>query len=369
MPPVGVLNRATQVTSLLTIGPVNPVSPPDKDSMRTTMEVRTLTLDTWADFAEGQEVGVFHTPEVLRAIETHVAGELRLYGAFKGEHLVGLIPLFIRSNKLYSTVTSPPPGSGIPWLGPVLMPNSPKRSTRERVNRRFISSVTEHLDLDAHRTLVHIVTSPSYEDPRPFGWNELTVIPRFTYRIPLANRTLDDVMSDFSSSTRSEARRVEAVPMRTTVEGVSGAKLVYDQLCDRYQQHGETFPMTWSLMRGLIEALQHRSQVYIARDLSGNFISGIIVLYDHSTAYYWQGGVATDIDGVSVTTLLHRQILDDLINRDTYGSVDSYDLVGANIDSISKYKANFGGQLFTYYTIESSGWPMSVAKRVYSLTK
>src|SRR6056297_1624637 len=98
------------------------------------MEIRQLSVAEWGEALPADGFEVFHTPAALGVLDDHAAGELRLYGGFKGDRPVGLMPLVVRESTVGRAVLSPPPGFSIPRLGPLIMPASPKRRKREKVN-------------------------------------------------------------------------------------------------------------------------------------------------------------------------------------------------------------------------------------------
>ncbi|WP_323192754.1 GNAT family N-acetyltransferase [Halostella sp. PRR32] len=333
------------------------------------MNIERLTLDQWADALPSGGFDVFHTPEALRVLDDHAPGTMTLLGGFKGQQSVALFPAFVRKRSVGRAVTSPPPSMSVPHMGPIINPNSPKQRKREKLNRKFARGVLDELDASSAQTLFRVVTTPGYGDPRPFDWADLSVEPGFTYRLHLDGRSLDDVMSSFSSSLRRDIRKAKESDAEISVEGVTAARTVFDRMVNRYDENDDTLPITWPFMRDLVDALDDRCRVYVVRTPDGEFLSGIVTLFSNDTAYFWQGGARADYDGVSVNSLLHWAIIEDIVEDPELDSVHQYDLVGANTERLCKYKAKFGAQLHPYYVVESAGPSMEIAKRAYQLVK
>ncbi|ELZ97995.1 hypothetical protein C440_02068 [Haloferax mucosum ATCC BAA-1512] len=329
------------------------------------MRIEPLSLDAWADALPSSGIEAFHTPAVLAAIDEHFDGEMHLFGVFKGQEPVALFPTFVRKNPLGRVVVSPPPSMAIPYIGPILMPNSPKQSTYESVNREFADLVLDELGVRDKRTFVRILCSPSYLDPRPFEWTGFAVKPSFTYRLDLADWSLDEIQSQFSSSLRREIRQATELDVSIDTEGIDGARAVYDDVVSRYDEQDEPFAMPWEFVESLVENLGDRCRVYVARDPDGKYLSGMIVPFSDEAAYFWLGGARGEYDGVSINSLLHWTIIEDIVEDDVLESVTKYDLVGANTERLCTYKSKFGGELVPYYIVESTGVGMSLAKRTY----
>lgn len=332
------------------------------------MEIRRLSLEEWDEALPNGGFEVFHTPEALGALEDHARGELRLYGGDKGEQPIGLAPVFVREQAFGTAALSPPPGFGIPRLGPLVMPTSPKQRKRERVNGRFTEGLLEEFDVDASTTLFRMVCPTSYADPRPFGWSSLSVEPTFTYHLPVGEDT-DALLRSFSKSLRREIRDAGDVDCSIEVGDRDDVRRIYEQARDRYAEQDRGFPMSWPYVRDLTDALSSvdRCRPYVVRDADGDFVSGIVVLYSDDAAYFWLGGAIATLDGTTVNSALHWQIIEDIAADEPRASVDTYDLMGANTERICQYKSKFGADLVSYYTVESEGAGMRAAKTAYRL--
>jgi hypothetical protein len=332
------------------------------------MELERLTFEEWADALPKTGFEVFHTPEMLSVLDDHASGDLRLYGGFKGQQAVALLPVFVRRTPLApDAVLSPPPGMGVPYLGPILMPASPKQKKQERLNRKFVDAVLEDIDVEESRTMLRMLAGPGYDDPRPFIWSDVEPTPRFTYRVDLEDKSMDDVMGQFSKSMRYEMRKGRDLDVTVERGGIDAARKVYADVAERFEEQGTDSNLTWGYLRDVFTRLDDRVRVYAARDPDGSYLSGIFVLYSNDTAYYWQGGARASYDNISVNNVLHHRILKDAVEDPPFESITSYDLVGANTERLCSYKAQFGGDLVRYYLFESDDAVTKLAKQAYQL--
>ncbi len=331
------------------------------------MDVRQIDREAWAEAMPMAGTEVFHEPAALAVLEAHTDAEIRCYVAEKGGQAVGALPVFVDEKPVGRTITSPPLSLGIPRLGPVIDPNSPKRRKGERINHQLTEAVLTDLGADERSTLVRLTCPLAYDDPRPYRWQGLQVEPEFTYVVDCGDcPDLESVMCGFSKSLRNEMRRLDEVDVRIETEGVDSALQVYEDVVEQYAAYDDEAPLTRPFVRDLLAGLPaDRWRVYVARDPDGIYLSGIIVLYSDDLAYYWQGGVTATYDHVSVNTLLHGAILRDLVTDPTLESITGYDLVGANTERLCEYKGKFNGTLRPYYVVESAGLEMALAKSAY----
>jgi hypothetical protein len=332
------------------------------------MRLERLSLEEWGDALPASGFEVFHAPAALSVLDDHADADLELYGGFKGEQPVALFPAFVRERAVGRAVLSPPPGFAVSQLGPILMPTSPKRRKREKVNRTFAEALIDELGVDSRLTLFRTVCHAGFPDPRPYVWSDLSLSTSFTYRLHVDDDT-DAMLKSFSKSLRREIRDAIDLDVTVTVDGVEGTEAVFEQTRDRYAEQGRPFSLTWPYVRDLTAALsaEDRARTYLIRDGDGELLSGVIALYSNDVAYYWLGGTRTVHDGVSVNSLLHWRIIEDIATDPPRESVSGYDLVGANTERLCRYKSKFGADLVPYYVLESSGPEMDVAKAAYRM--
>lgn len=339
------------------------------------MEIKRLSLDEWGKKLPSTGFEVFHTPEALSVLDAHTSGELLLLGGFKGQSVVALLPVFVRSGPIGQVVTSPPPVMSVPRLGPLVMPNSPKRSKREKVTRRFIEGVVEHLDATGSLSIVRIRCPLGFDDPRPFAWEQFDIETSFTYVVDL-NGDLDTVLGSFSKSLRRDFRNAETSDLSVSLEGLDAAERIVSQVQDRYDEYDDLGKIDWPYAQDLLLELDERSRIYVVRDPDGQFLSGIVALYSSDTVYFWQGGVSQTYeqeleDGstrtISANALLHRAIIEDVLTDPDLKDIDKYDLVGANTQRLCAYKSKFGPRLEAYYVVESAGIGTALAKSGFQI--
>ena len=362
------------------------------------MRVEQLELSEWESALPSDGFEVFHRPEALEVVDRHTDAEMKLFGGFKGQQPIALLPVFVQQRSVGTAVTSPPPSMGIPRLGPILMPTSPKRRKQEKVNNEFTEEVLQQvgtdldldrrladagiespaaervldtLDVDSRLTLFRMECNAAYGDPRPYAWGNLAVEPNFTYLLDLEDRGTDEVRKSFSKSLRREIGDAEELDVTVECEGVSGARAIYRATRARFAEQDEPFGLTWAYVRDLFEALseENRARAYVARDADGEYLSGITALYSNDHAYFWQGGAKAIYEGTAVNSHIHWRLIEDVIEEPPVESVTQYDLMGANTERLCRYKAKFGADLQPYYVVESGGAAMNVAKRAYKLVQ
>lgn len=330
------------------------------------MRIERVDIEEWGQILPETGVELFHRPEALRVITEHTDGEFHLLAGFKGQEPIGLFPVHESRKFGGRLLTSPPLGLGIGRLGPVVMPPSPKRHKQEITNRRFVEAVLEELAVDDSRTLLRLACSPQYTDPRPFQWDGFDVTPAYTYQLDLEETDREQLLGSFAADLRRSIRKRNEVDISIRTGGMEAAKQTYEAVEQRYAAQGYQMPLSWGFVRDLLEPLGDRARAYAAETDDGEFLGGQIILYSNETAYSWKGGTQTR-RSVSPNSLLHWKIIEDILTDPELDSVATYDMYTANSRRLTKYKRKFAGEQSVYYSIESSGMGMAVAKGVYRM--
>jgi hypothetical protein len=331
------------------------------------MEIRQIGLGQWRDALPNTGVELFHVPAALGVLDDHTSATLRLYAGYKGDQVVGLCPVFLADKAVGRAVLSPPPSLGVPRLGPLVMPTSPKRRKQEAVTTEFVEALVEDLDVTAARTLFRVECPLDYPDPRPFAWSGLDVDPTFTYVIDLDSRSPDGVLADCSSSLRREIRSGADLDVEIEIEGQAAAGRIYEDVVSHFASQGESHPFSRAYFDDLLAALDEQCRIYVARTPAGEYLGGIVVLYSTDLATFWHGGVRAEYESISVNSLLHWRIIRDVLEDDALAEISGYDLFGANTRRLCRYKSKFSGDLVPYFTVESAGPEMTLAKTAYRL--
>lgn len=328
------------------------------------MEIRNVTLAEWERLLPNSGFDVFHVPEALSVLDDYATGDLRLLAGYRGQEPVGLFAGFVREHPLFRIVMSPPPGLSVPSLGPVLMPTSPKRRKQAELNEQFTKGVLKTFDTDDARTLFGMVGGLDYPDPRPFLWENHGVVPRFNYVVDVEGKERDELLKSFTRDLRKEIRTGEELDQTTGVEGPAQAERVCRNLKRRHEEQGLSYPVPEGFSGDLVDALNERARVYVARSPDGDYLGGMTILYSNNKALFWQGGAKANYQNVSVNSLLHWEVIKDIRTDPELDSIERYDLGAVNNRRIARFKSKFNPELVAYYEVKSD--LMAVAKKCYS---
>ncbi len=332
------------------------------------MTIEITTLDAEADADEWNRyvdrspgTNPFYRAEALRLQAEDTGTELHLLAGFKGQEAVGIFPVFEYSKGPLRGAFSPAPRSWSCYLGPsVLNVAKLKRRKADRRVQRFLQGCLAWIDEHLSPLYTRFVAA-EFEDVRPFVWNEYTVDPEYTYVVDLEGSEAD-LLGRFSSDARSNVRNADEDAYTIEEGSLDDVERIVSQVEQRYENQGRSFQLSTEFARSVADALPEGAiRPYVCR-VDGEFLGGILVAESDSTRYRWQGGVKPDAN----VDIAINDLLDWAVMRDGLQSgIDRYDLVGAGVPSINRYKAKFNPRLETNYTITAGSFGFDVAIETY----
>lgn len=318
----------------------------------TTLDPRT-DADEWNRYVERSDgTNPFYRAEALHLQADDTGSTPHLLVGFKGQEAVGLFPIFEYRKGPITGAFSPAPFSWSCYLGPAML-NVGKLKQRkvDRRTKRFIEGCIEYIDREISPLYSKFVAA-EFRDVRPFLWNEYDVEPGYTYVVDLEGDP-DELLGRFSSDARSNIRNADENAYVIEEGDGDDVERIVEQVAKRYENQGRSFQLNPSFARSVYDAVPDGSiRPYVCR-VDGEFQGGILVVDSDRTRYRWQGGVKPDID----VDLPINDLLDWAVMRDGLeNGFDQYDLVGAGVPSINRYKAKFNPRLETHYEITSGSF-------------
>jgi hypothetical protein len=300
----------------------------------------------WNRYVERSDgTNPFFRAEALRLQADDTGSTPHLLAGFKGQEPVGLFPVFEYTRGPVAGAFSPAPHSWTAYLGPALLNvGKLKQRKADRRIKRFLEGCLEWIDEEISPLYSKFVTG-EFDDVRPFVWNDFDIEPGYTYVVDL-DGTEDELLQGFSSDARSNIRNADDEEYAIEEGDTDDVERIVDRVRERYESQGQPFGLSADFAQSLYETLPDGAiRPYVCR-VDGEFLGGILVVESDRTRYRWQGGVKPDVD-VAINDLLDWHVMRDGL-RD---GIDEYDLVGAGVPSINRYKAKFNPRLATTYEI------------------
>ncbi|PSP55927.1 GNAT family N-acetyltransferase [Halobacteriales archaeon QS_1_67_19] len=313
----------------------------------------------WNDLVErSPQTNPFHYREALEVQADHADATLHRLVGYKGQEPVGLFPIFETRKGGMNMAFSPAPGLWVPYLGPALLNHRKlKRRKRERRNKRFVEGCLDWIERELGPKYTQIRPDGAYRDIRPFEWNDYDIDVRHTYSVDLTPSE-EDVLMSFSSDARNNIRTDG--DYRVYEGGPEEIEAIISQVRARHEAQDESYGVTPAFVTDLYERLPEGTVRPYACEVAGEIAGGMVALESDDTVYRWQGGAKHDHD-LPVNDLVDWEIMTDATER----GIERYDLVGANEERLCGYKAKFGPELQSYYTMEKGTKVTNALSSVY----
>ncbi len=298
---------------------------------------------------------VFHRFAWLKLV-AHLSGsELRLYEISDGAKKVGLFPLFFFRRGAAKLAASPPPLAATPYLGPV-------------APTEVVAGALEAAALEAKRlSAVYLEFRIAQRlEPGKIKACGFEVEPRSTFVLDL-RAGADALWSQFLDSSCRRAIR-KAQKSGVEIEEASLAEIVepyYHMAQEVFSKYHRPPPLSMEQYRQIAETLEAAplAKVFVAR-CQGKLLSAGIFPFDEQSVYYLDG-VSTE-SGLAMrpNNLLHWEV----ICWATRCGIQRYDMVGAGVAGVARFKRSFGPEEvpYTYCFRSLTPWA-GLARQAYAL--
>lgn len=301
--------------------------------------------ESWDEYvARSPHSTPFHQWAGLRLLAEFNDATLHPLIGYKGQQVIGILPVFEEQRGPLTFVESPPKGTEVYYLGPALTNvGQLKQRKYERRNREFIEQCLEWIDDRIGPDHSHIRTVDRYTDHRPFKASGYQVSPYYTYVVDLTT-DWDELVMEFSRDARSNIQNTDEPVYEITVGGVREATEIIQRVDERHAAQDLDYRINDTYIEWLCGQFpdgQVKPYVCVTDD---GIAGGIITLEYGDTIYRWQGGTKPDVE-FPVNDLLDAYIMQDAMER----GLERYDLVGANTPRLSRYKSKFGAELRAYH--------------------
>lgn len=321
--------------------------------------------ETWNRCVErSTDATVFHRQAFLDAAANYADASLTQFVGYNGNEPVGIFPVFELERGPVRTVFSPPPRLGVPFLGPATVGMQGwKQRKVAKTNQEFVEGCLSVIETEIDPSYVYLKSVTSYDDIRPFQWAGFEATPQYTFTLPLKEGK-EELLAGFSRSLRRYLEPDEDEDVRVEERGREAIPFVVDQVKARYEEQGKRFTIPRSFVYDLWDTMPDGSIRTYVGTVEGDEVSGVITLESPSGIYFYLGGSKSDVD-YPINDLLHWHIIQAAADRD----VAEYDLMGANVDGIARYKAKFNPTLKMYAELERGSIPMRIASGVYRMLR
>lgn len=312
--------------------------------------MQILTIDDssiWDDFIDRSPYGtIFHKWGFLETIEKHTGYTLLPYGMYVKDQLVCIFPAFLKSNYGVNIILSPPPRTGIPYMGFVMSSeyNDLTQNGKEVRLKDIVQGITGKLD-EISPVYVSFQLIPELNDIREFKWNDYSVDPLFTYYLS-TDVPLEDISKGFSRSTKSIISKIRNNRFNMEIKESNDLSLFSELLSKRYEEQGMRFPIVnMEYLADLIRLYPDNIKLYYVYGGNGNIAGSSLAILYKDKVISWLGTPKPDVS-LPVNELLFWEFIKIAKNRNS-----KFEIGGADTQRLCSFKSRFNPSLETNYRV------------------
>lgn len=301
----------------------------------------------WEKFIENHPDGTFfHSHHHLKTLAELLGFSFEIICVFKDKEIIAGVPV-IYSKKI-----------GIPYiyqisLTPVYCPllnerdskyNSKKESYAFSVLNELMSAVEKKYKI------IKFIFPTTMKDVRPYTWNGYQPYVHYTYQLELEK--LASYEEKFDPSMKRQLKKAEKsdYSIEKSSEDNFISALFDLQMKSFKRQKIDFFLNKQQFLKWANKAREHVNiKVYIIKKNLVN-VSSVMILIDRNKAYYFLAGTDPNYFGTGLPQKLLHYVLHDLKEQE----IPIFDFLGANTETISKYKSLFGFQLIPYFSVKKT---------------
>ena len=309
---------------------------------------------TWDSFVDHSEYGsVFHKyywNKAVYALDPSVS--IRVIGCLKeGKLVAGMV---VGSQKKFGFIQTMVPPYASSFYGLLIKERESEMVSKAESFRHEVLDALLRFTEKAYQISTFSLP-PGFRDIRSFNWRNYSAEVIYTYRSDLRDPEL--LFNKFLPSLRRQIKKGEKLKYEIR-EPASPADLatVYDLLETSYrrQEHAIRFSRERFYTFMDTPALKNHLKVHSIW-WENKPVAVIVLLVDGNTAYYWLAGG----DHQYFNTGLNQVLLWQVIRKLHDSGFTTFDFIGANTPSISKYKSGYNFDLVSYYRVSKESGRMA----------
>ncbi|MDR3602408.1 MAG: GNAT family N-acetyltransferase [Desulfosporosinus sp.] len=318
------------------------------------LKLQAIERQVWQEFLNGTSQGsLFHRWEWQDIIEAGFGVRVNRLGIVDQNGVLrGLLPLVEKKMSLLRLAGSPLSGVATPHSGPL----------------GSVSLVEVLAALEAYASKKHLdyleLSLPEVQEKDVLAQNGYTVQELSTLDLHIP-ADVEALWNGLEVRCRTAVRKaeksgVEVVEPQTLEEWLDP---YYELSCGVYRRQEKEPPFSKAYFRALWQNLYPSGDllVLLAR-YEGKIIAGQIFPRDREVGYYLDGVSDREYNKVAPNNILQWEYLK---RAQTLG-IQLYDMVGANIPSIAKFKKSFGSTERSYlYAYRNRSLAARVGRTVY----
>lgn len=307
--------------------------------------------DQWDSFVDQARDGtIFHKSIWLKPIAEWQHLNFSIIASFKGGKLTGGMAFTWKKKFGMIPVIQMPLKT--PFFGPVISCSDTKYLSKIESQVHSATKVLTDFLMSEYQ-LFQAQFPPSFTDVRPYVWNGFEARIHYTYNAEL-NREMDiqaAVDPDIRRRIKKALQSAHEIHEESTGDFIALAWELEQKSFER-----QKFSMSYAGKEQFVAFIKHLVQNDSAQVFTITYekkpVASVIIIQDTAKgiAYYWLAGADREYLNTGMNQLLLVKILEKYQQSD----INRFDLVGADTESIARYKSTINLPLVPSFSVHKS---------------
>lgn len=298
-------------------------------------ELDEISSSEWNEIVgRFEEATIFHTMEWLRILADLFGATLRPFGILEEDKIVGIFPAFSIHKVFFNILASPLTGWATPRIGPLCQ--------EDRIGDFLLAL---EAILDDEKVNYSEITFIGNLKEGTLQQNGFSTEERRTYILDL-EPDLDVMWAKLEGKCRNMVRKAEKNKLQVVaVESEGYFDEYYRMAEDVYEKSNRPPAIPREFFRRVWESFHGKGQMRVlSAEHQGKSVAGAVFLTYRDSVYYWDGVSYRQYNTLAPNNLIQWE----LIKWAAQSGYKTYDMLGADMPGVARFKASFGPKLASY---------------------
>ncbi len=326
------------------------------------VEVRELVPSEyreWDLLVERAQGGtLFHTSDWLEIYRGVLSRDVRIYGCFRDDELVGGCPLFVKNLKGILKIASST-SNMTDYCGPLIKEStSSKASKRIQETHEIFGSLSEFLCTQGFDS-INLKFSPGIEDIRPFIWNGWDSKVHYTHHLDLK----ENVENNVSRTIRKDLKSALKAGLET--KKWNDLETYYNLLSKTYERQNLKPPLPKRFFEKVFDLIRKKDIGYmlVSETPEREAIAAHLTFYGKESTIGWSSARNPAFSLRGSNALLYYNEFLDLQSR----NFEYMNVMAGNVPRFADFIMGFSPKLVPYYSVTLENKKYSTLKALYKI--
>lgn len=307
--------------------------------------------DLWDQFVDQCDFGtIFHKSQWLNPISKWQNLNFSIVGCYKGNQLTG--GMAFTWKKKFGRIPIIQLPVKTPVFGPVISYSDTKYLSKIESQIHTVTKDLINFLLKDYQ-LFYAQFPPAFIDIRPYNWEGFDSDVHYTYSIKFHSEI--DLEAGFNPDIKRRIKKAYTLKYQLH-ENATEEYIAYAWDLEQKSFDRQGFKMQYtakeSFVSFILDLVQKKSGEVFTIMHEEKPVASVIMILDQATgtAYYWHAGADKDFLNTGLNQLLVLKIME----KYKVSDLKSFDFVGADTESIARYKSTFNFPLVPMYSVSKS---------------